>query len=341
MKIEKQILAHLEKCYSVTIFKSEDGPHLFVASEAQSHCFSFTMDGVLEDVLWTGPGGVMTMEQAPGHPTFFAVQKFYGPNNAKEARLAYFEHDGHCWAETILCHLPFLHRIGIVQRDGKYYLLACTIKSGHKHLDDWSTPGTVYVAEISKETPRDIFLSPLVTGLYHNHGLCIRKVGDHSRAYIGSDEGVLELTPPGEGETEWTQRRVLDRATSDVCFADLDEDGEEEMIAIHAFHGDTLVIYKNEGGSYVPVYEPDKKLPFLHSMSVGRVDGRNYAFLGYRGDDAALLAFSFSPDAASYQYSVIDQGGGPANSLFYEREGEGRLLVTNRESHTVILYHLS
>ena len=340
LNIEKKQLALNEGSYSVARFEHDGRLHLFAASEGHRPCYSFTPDGVLEDVLWTGPGGVMNMEQLPGHCSFFCVQQFFGPNNAKKARLAYFEHDGSNWNETIICHLPFLHRIGLLHSNDELYLIACTVKSSHHYQDDWTAPGVVYMAKIDQDYPYSLILEPLVTGLFYNHGLFVKDCGTYSIAYIASKEGVIRLTPPGAENETWSWKTVLDRATSDICMADLDGDGEDEMIAIHPFHGDELAVYRLEDEKYVPAYEMDKKLPFLHAMCPGRIHGKSCVFLGYRGGEAELLSLYYDAGERTYKMDVIDKKGGPSNVLYYQYNGEDRLIAANREKHDVAMYLL-
>ncbi len=57
------------------------------------------------------------------------------------------EDDGHDDQKgyVVLCDLPFVHRFGVAQRGGVWYLIACTLKSAHAFRDDWTCLGRIWV----------------------------------------------------------------------------------------------------------------------------------------------------------------------------------------------------
>ena len=86
MKATKKVIGSLEKCYALGTFDYEGVPHVVAAAEKKNPCYSFDLQGNLCDTLWEGPGGVMTMEQAPGSDgAFIATHEFYSPNDSARA----------------------------------------------------------------------------------------------------------------------------------------------------------------------------------------------------------------------------------------------------------------
>lgn len=196
MRIEKKVIAKLEKCYSVAPLYYQGREHFLVAAEKKDRCILFDMDGNPEETVWEGPGGVMTMVQIPGSDgQFLAIHQFFSPNEAKEAKLVAAEPsaDGK-WNVKTIARLPFVHRFDIVTRNHVNYLIACTLKSGHEYEEDWRSPGRVYAARlpetldgISEENP--LGLRVICDSLNKNHGYCHMTEHGVMCSLIASEDG--------------------------------------------------------------------------------------------------------------------------------------------------------
>lgn len=345
MKAAKKVIGQLEKCYAVGTFTYEGKPHLLAAAEKNSPCCSFDLEGNLCETLWEGPGGVMTLQQAPDQPILLATQAFFSPNHSAEAKIVYYRKiDGHWVCET-LCDLPFVHRFGILTRGGRHYLIACTLKSAHAFQNDWTCPGRVWTAPLPEDltaysAKHPLILTPLVSGLTKNHGFTLCQEGGDTFAVVGSENGALKVTPPQTPEGEWQTELLLSSPVSDMLYLDFDGDGERELLTLSPFHGDELTIWKREGGAFRRVYCHEKPLPFLHAIWGAKVGGRMYAFIGNREGTRELLAIHCGADGR-YVSERLDQGAGAANVLAFQNGGRHMLLAANRETDEIALYELT
>jgi hypothetical protein len=348
MRANKKVLTHLTKCYSLALLTYQGKEHFLVAAEKTDRCLLFDLDGNEEATVWEGPGGVMTMEQIPGTDgCFLSTQEFYSPNDSAKASIVLVEpqEDGSFSKRKIL-NIPFVHRFGILERGGVRYLLAATLKSAHAYKDDWTCPGRIWVGELpndlscfNEENPLPV--KALVSGLYRNHGFCKVSRDGISSAIFGSDQGVLRITPPENRDGEWEVETLLCEPTSDMLLIDFDGDGEDELLTLSPFHGDTIRIFKKIDGKYQVIYTYEKPLPFLHAIWAGDLNGEPVAYIGNRNSRRLLLAIR-CVDAKELLFcaDVLDEGAGPANVLSYKHNGKDYLVAANRETDEVALYEL-
>ena len=350
MKATKKVVGELEKCYSLAVLNYQGKDHFLCAAEKQNECYLISLDGEIEDTVWEGPGGVMTMIQMPkGAPDgqFLATRKFYSPNDGKEASIIICTPKGKGdWEVRTLCTLPFVHRFGILQSHGKNYLIACALKSDAEYRDDWRFPGKVFGAELPTDLSaygdgKELELKVLKEDLLKNHGYYVHEDGEgQTSAIVSTDNGVFQFVPPASDGAEWTIETLTTDAASDGLLVDLNGDGVEELCTIAPFHGDTVNIYRKEGGKFVLDYTYPEKLEFLHAICADVINGKPYWFLGNRKGNRDLLAFSYDKEQG-YHAEKLDEGYGAANVLMYHLGDKNILMAANRESNEIARYEIS
>lgn len=350
MNYTKHVVANdMRLCYAVCMFEGDDERSFVVATEKAGPIRRFALDGtVIEDVA-PGPGGVMTVEQAPGRADqLLSTHRFFSPNfGADDAKIvSHTRGDDGTWECRTLSDLPYVHRFGVLRgADGTDWLIACTIKGSCRKLkDDWLKPGAVYVAQLSGDLARfdgdhQLPLTLLASQQVQNHGFC--RAPDRSFALIGTAAGVFRYTPPARAGKDWDVSCLIVQPTSDMCLVDLDGDGRDEIVTIAPFHGDTLSIWHATDieDTYERVWTDPERHGFLHAIWGGELEGEASALIGNRRDGRDLLRYYHA--GGTYQVDVIDHDCGPANCWVFEEGGHSHIISANRETDEVALYDCS
>lgn len=339
MQIDKKVVTHLTKCYSLAEIPYQGETAYLVASEKQHPCLVISRDGRVLDKVWDGPGGVMTMEPLP-NGTFLATHRFYSPNDSAAASIVLAEPGAEGWQVKELCKLPFVHRFGVLNRDGKRYLLAATLKSDHQFKDDWTCPGRIWVGQLpadldAVDADHPLVLQPLVSGLLRNHGFFKYTLDGYDACLIGTENGIYRVTPPAEAG-QWQAECILNVPASDMLLADFDGDGEKELLVLAPFHGQKLAVYKQLSSTWTKVFEAAQPLEFLHALSVSELAGKEVAVIGHRKANRDLILVSH--DETGYRLDVLDHDVGPANVLCRESGNALWILSANRETDEVAMY---
>ena len=349
MKVQKRVISNLNKCYAMSRLTHEGQPAFLVAAEKHDPCYLFNEEGEMLDTVWTEPGGVMTMTPVPGtEDMFLATHKFYSPNDSKEAKIVIAKKEAQGWSIRTLCDAPFVHRFGILNRNGVNYLIVCCLKSGHEYKDDWRMPGVCYGAILPEDLSsyneaNQLKLTPIKIGMLKNHGYSQIKVDGYDAAVVGCEEGVFVFAPPAAVGEPWTVKQVLSVPTSDAVLMDFDGDGKLELGAISPFHGASLVIYHLDAhGNYVPQWKfgkPEKETDMIHATWACQLLGKPTWIVGWRKGTKDTVAITWDGEAGDYRVDYIDRNTGCANAMhFVKAKGQDVVVGTNREIDEVAMY---
>jgi hypothetical protein len=348
MKVTKKVISNLNKCYSMTTLNYKGQPCFLVAAEKHDPCYLFSEDGTQLETVWTEPGGVMTMAQVPGSDgQFLATHQFYSPNDSKEAKIVIATPKGKDdWEIRTLCDAPFVHRFGILNRNGVNYLIVCCLKSGHEYKNDWRFPGACYGAVLpddlsSFNQDNQLPLTVIKDGMLKNHGYSAIKMDGHDAAVVGCEQGTFLFNPPAAPGEDWEVQEVCSIPSSDSVLVDFDGDGKLELGCISPFHGASLTIYHlDEDGKYVPQWKydrPEAETEMIHATWVCDLFGKPTWVVGWRKGTKNTIAITFEDGA--YKTEFIDQNTGCANAMhFVNSKGENVIVGTNREIDEVAMY---
>ena len=344
LKVEKRVIANIEKCYAVCPIKIRGVQGFLIATEKEGGCYFFNLDGELIETIWSDFGGVMSLVPVPNQDgQFMATQEFYSPNDSKNARivLATPLEDG--WEIRTLAELPFVHRFDILSTPDDNFLLACTLKSDHNFKEDWTHPGKIFGCVLPADLSDPAYtldLKVLMDGLTRNHGFYRSSEDGLPFVLISTENGIFKVKPPSGTNSGWQIDKILDQPSSDATLVDLNGDGSMELVTFSPFHGDDLNIFHLDDGKYVLEYSFPEKLEFLHAIWSGTINEIPLVLIGHRKGNRDLFALTYDHTTKTYQRQVIDDDRGPANVTYLEAGGKQMIIATNRETDEVATYTL-
>ena len=336
MQYSKKVIASMPKAYAIGMFEGEDARSFVIGVEKDGPIRRFALDGTPMETVTEGPGGVMTITQVPGRKDqLLATSEFFSPNYGGDTAgiVSYTRAADGTWSS---------HRFGVlVGADGQLWLIACTIKGACRKIkNDWLTPGAVYVAKLGDSLETEtVELTELSGCQLQNHGFWTNE--DHTLALVSTAAGVFRYVPPATADGEWSVSCLIVQPTSDICVADFDGDGKDEILTLSAFHGDTLSVW-HEGDTedtYKKVWEDPEKRDFLHAIWSGTIAGEPCAVIGNRKAGRDLFRVHFAD--GTYQLEMIDHDRGPANCWVFTDGDTTRIIAANRETDEVALYDVT
>lgn len=347
LKFEKKIIAELPKCYSLAKLTYNNEEYIVAATEKEGDCLIVDKEGNIVDRVWSQPGGVMSIVPAPGtNGAFLATHRFYSPNDSADASIVFARPDGHGWETRTITKLPHVHRFDILQSEGRKYLIACTLKSGHQYKDDWSSPGKIYVAEL----PDDLYslgcdnqleLRVIKDGLLKNHGFFRRSVNGVDSAVVSAEQGVFLISPPSGSISDWSVELLTDIPSSDAVLYDINQDGQEEIVLFESFHGSSLRVLEPSSTGYQEVFSIEHKLEFLHAIWADDIAGKPSVVIGHRKGKRELFTLSYDSENTEYKTQIIDENCGSANVLVFSDDKFQYVAGANRETDQLCFYKIT
>lgn len=331
MEIKKIHLDDIKRCYCASSIKMNGKNHIFLASEDPDvACNMYSgSDFSTKENVWTKPGGCMSIVPIPGRENeILAVQEFYLKVSPSQSKIVWGKYTENGWEFQDVVQKEYIHRFGLLIDNGNTYLVFATIADQKQDKADWSKPGSIYAGKLP-ENPTDYEPIKIKTGLFRNHGFW---QADNA-CYFGSDQGIDKLTVQ---DGEYCFEHVLDGTIGEIATADLDGDGENEIMTIEPFHGNAIKIYKKENGNYKEVWAYDNTIDFAHTLVGTTLKGVPTFLAGVRREEAEVFYVQYTD--GKYQATIIEKGVGPANLCVVHEEGRDVIVSANHTANEAAVY---
>lgn len=331
MKFKKVFSDQLDHCYALLHLKAVNQDFLIVASEEDQPCYAYDLNHHWQrTTVWPNIGGTMTLVAIPGTLNFLATQKFYPGFNSATCRIVKETFTGHGWQQTIVGECPYIHRFDIIPKTSQagFWYVGCSIANSKQKSDDWSDPGKIWVGEYDDDQERLFNLHALNQRITQNHGY--QRLATCS--LITGREGIFRLNWPTKTQS-WQLQQLTTAATSDICCADINQDGAPEYLTITDFHGSYLRLYDQH---FQLLQQTTTNTPFGHALFGGPIGNREYFLFGWRAGQQGLALIAHS----DLKLQLIEAGVGPSNVLIYQKQQQAYLLAANREANEVAVYQI-
>ena len=341
MVINKRIVGQMVKAYAPAIMNINGALQYLVASEGNGPCKMFDADSLAEKTIWDGPGGTMNIVPVPGRNNeFIATQKFSQSAEGKVARLVHAKCDSNSeWTVTPIMTVPFLHRFDLMLLDNKITFFGSTLSADKEHKEDWSKPGSVYVAELSEDLGKPFELQPILQGITKNHGFCQGRWNGREAYLVSGEEGVFVVYVPEKAGGKWATEQILSHEVSDIAVCDIDNDGVMELASIEPFHGSRGLIYKLTDGKLAPIHEHEYE--FGHVVWGGKILNKPSFIIGGRKGNRELNCFQMDAASGKIGHFTIDNTSGPSNIAVLNKKNSDVILAANREIEEIAVYEIT
>jgi hypothetical protein len=341
MRISKKNVATMGAPYSVC--HGTVGSERVIVAGSESIGGDFTLYAGKEHKLThiiEGLGGIMAIVplELEGLSALITAEGLHPNFVSKDAGVSIYCSDrgaGGPWERHRIADFAFIHRIALVTANGGKTVVAATLCGKKESIDDWSSPGAVYAVQIeNSKPPFRVKTEPILEGLRKNHGMFIQRGGGREIVYVSGEEGVFTIHVPA-GNGKWVTERILEEPVSELAVYDLDDDGEDEIVAIQPFHGNTACIYKKEGGQWSRVFETSTELG--HGIWAGYIGGKKGFVLGSRAGKRDFCMYTLE-EPWSVKRIVVDRGTGTAQLDVIHEKDHDLIVATNNYINEIALY---
>lgn len=335
---EKIKLFNMPDIYTAHAFCFDGEVCIGLGPEKAGSPYLVTYPSLKETEAGTAPGGMMSFTPVPGRSDMLvSVMGLFSPFQGKEAGVYRHTRLGESWKVEKVLHLPFAHRCEILHKNRTDYLFTSTVSKYKQNPADWSEAGEVYLTVLTDPTQPVWEAEKVMDTLFRNHGMLKTFLDGEEVICVSGAEGVYSLCLDKDGG-EVRITRLFEKEVSEFTFIDLDGDGQDELVTIEPFHGDSLNIYKKLGSGWEKMY--DASLDFGHGLSSGRLDGIPVIAVGNRRGEAALELFCPGSDTFSHLERIcVEKDTGTTQTQLFHCEGRDYILSANQLKNEAAVYY--
>jgi len=333
---QKKTILNIQNVYTTNAFQIGSGMYIGAGSETEPVVYLYNLKTGSSDRVEGCPGGMMSFMPVPGHTDYFvSIMGLFPPFIGEEAGLYLHHRRGKGWETRKVRELPFAHRCEFFERQGSVFLVLASVSRHKENPGDWSQPGETHIIGLD-EIPSGSWQTDLVdSSTTRNHGMTRTRIEEKDTVCISGAGGIFYMDR--DHGDQWMIRQIFDRETSEMVFIDLDGDGNDELVTIEPFHGDTLNIYKRGNGQWDRKFSD--KLSFGHGLSGGIFNGEPVIIAGNRSDSLALELFTI-PDLSEGRVSrrILEENAGPTQTQVFSHRSQDYILSANQRKNEVALY---
>ena len=322
--------------YTVNAFSLGSKFYIGMGPEKSGNPYLITYPSLNKTEVGIAPGGMMSLIPVPGRSDMLvSVMGLFPPFQGKDAGVYRHTRSGDIWHVEKVLHLPFAHRCEILHKNQINYLFTSTVSKCKREPTDWSEAGEVFLTILTNLFQPMWNAEKIMGNIFRNHGMLKTVLHEKEVVCVSGTEGIFSLCPEGH-EVRVTQ--VFDKEDSEFIFIDMDGDGQDELVTIEPFHGDSLNIYKLLSTGWKRIY--DAPLAFGHGLSSGRLAGIPVVVVGNRAGVASLDLFCMVRERNKFRRYCIEKGTGTTQTQIFHYLDEDYILSANQLKGEAALYCL-
>jgi len=335
--MNKKIILNIESVYTACAFRIGFKYYIGAGSETKPEVFLYELSTGSKSLVNGCPGGVMSFIPVPGKPElFFSVMGLFPPFIGAEAGVFMHRRLADKWETQKAFSLPFAHRCEIVTRDDENYLFAASVSKHKADPADWSKPGETHLFRLGDNIEAALTSELIDNSLTRNHGMIRTEIDGKDTVCISGKGGIFYFDQL-DGD-KWVKKQLFDKEVSEFVFIDLDGDGQQELVVIEPFHGQTLNVYKKVENNWELKYSDS--LSFGHGLSCGFIKGEAVIVVGSRRGTFALDQFKVVDlEAGKFTREMIERDAGPTQTQVFSANGNDYILSANQKKNEVALYY--